>query len=202
MDLSPPAPRKLLHVRSVECRGYAREDGLWDIEGSITDVKTYPFESRFRGLVLANDPVHEMAIRLTVDDRLNIERAEAFTRRSPYEVCPSAAWAFSKLAGLRIKGGWMNEVKERYGRAKGCTHLLELLYPVGTTAFQTVFAYREHLLREQGLPEGEAMRRRGPPTNSCYALAEDGPVVKRLKAEVAKLKIAADEKKLEKKEAS
>ena len=202
MDLSPPAPRKLLHVRSVECRGYAREDGLWDIEGSITDVKTYPFESRFRGLVLADDPVHEMAIRLTVDDRLNIERAEAFTRRSPYEVCPSAAWAFSKLAGLRIKGGWMNEVKERYGRAKGCTHLLELLYPVGTTAFQTVFAYREYLLREQGLPEGEAMRRRGPPTNSCYALAEDGPVVKRLKAEVAKLKTAAEEKKLEKKEAS
>ena len=202
MDLSPPAPRKLLHVRSVECRGYAREDGLWDIEGSITDVKTYPFESRFRGLVLADDPVHEMAIRLTVDDRLNIERAEAFTRRSPYEVCPSAAWAFSKLAGLRIKGGWMNEVKERYGRAKGCTHLLELLYPVGTTAFQTVFAYREYLLREQGLPEGEAMRRRGPPTNSCYALAEDGPVVKRLKAEVAKLKTAAEQKKVEKKEAS
>jgi len=52
------------------------------------------------------------------------------------------------------------------------------------------------------LPEGEAMRRRGPPTNSCYALAEDGPVVKRLQAEVAKLKAAAEKKKVEKKEAS
>jgi hypothetical protein len=40
MDLSPPVARKLLHVRSVECRGYLREDGLWDIEGSLKDVKT------------------------------------------------------------------------------------------------------------------------------------------------------------------
>lgn len=197
MDLSPHAPRKLLHVRSVECRGYIRDDGLWDIEGSITDVKSYPFESRWRGLVVAGDPVHEMSIRLTVDDRLNIKSAEAFTRRSPYEVCPSAAWSFSKLAGLRIKGGWMNAVKERYGRALGCTHLMELLYPVGTTAFQTVFSYRQDLMREKGMAEGEAMRRRGPPTNSCYALAEDGPVVKRMLAEVDAAKAVAKSAKKE-----
>ncbi len=181
MDLCPPATRELLHVRSVECRGYARDDGLWDIEGSLKDVKTYPFENRWRGLVLAGDPVHEMTVRLTIDDRLNIKAAEAFTRNSPYEVCPSAAWAFRRLEGLRIKGGWMRDVKERYGRAQGCTHLLELLYPIGTTAFQTVFAYREQRLRDQGLSEAEAMRRKGPPVNSCYAFAEDGPVIQSLR---------------------
>jgi hypothetical protein len=135
--------------------------------------------------VVAGDPVHEMTIRLTVDDRLNIKAAEAFTRRSPYDVCPSAAWAFRSLEGLRIKGGWMNQVKERYGRAKGCTHLLEMLYPIGTTAFQTIFSYREQKLLEQGMSEGEAHRRKGPPINSCYAFAADSPVVARLKATAA-----------------
>ncbi|MEQ9123808.1 MAG: DUF2889 domain-containing protein [Alphaproteobacteria bacterium] len=185
MDLSPPAARKLLHVRTVECRGYAREDGLWDIEGALKDVKTYPFENRWRGLVLAGDPVHEMTIRLTLDDRLYIKKAEAFTRNSPFEVCPSAAWAFTRLEGLRIKGGWMKLVKERYGRAQGCTHLLEMLYPVATTAFQTIFAYREQMMREEGLTEAEAMRRKGPPANSCYAFAEDGPVMRRIRAEAS-----------------
>lgn len=185
MQLSPPAARTLMHVRTVECRGFLREDDLWDIEGTLKDVKTYPFESRWRGLVLAGDPVHEMTLRLTVDDRLNIKAAEAFTKKSPYEVCPSAAWAFRKLEGLRIRGGWMNLVKERYGRAQGCTHLLEMLYPIGTTAFQTVFAYREQRMRDAGVSEAEAHRRKGPPVNSCYAFAEDGPVVRRMRAKTA-----------------
>ncbi len=183
MDLSPAQPRKLLHTRTVVCRGYHREDGLWDIEGELKDVKSYPFESRWRGLVVACDPVHEMTIRLTLDDRLNIHKAEAFTRKSPYEICPSAAWRFSKLEGLRIKGGWMHQVKERYGRALGCTHLLEMLYPVGTTAFQTIFSYKEQQLMDGSLSEAEAMRRKGPPVNSCYAFAEDSPVVKRIREE-------------------
>ena len=185
MQMSPPVARKLLHVRTVECRGYLRDDDLWDIEGSLQDVKTYPFESRWRGLVAAGDPVHEMTVRLTMDDRLNIKAAEAFTRKSPYEICPSAAWSFKSLVGLRIKGGWMNDVKERYGRSKGCTHLLEMLYPIGTTAFQTIFAYREQRLIEDGMSEGEAHRRKGPPVNSCYAFAEDSPVVRRMQAQQA-----------------
>ena len=124
MELSPPVARELLHVRNVECRGYAREDGLWDIEASIKDIKTYPFDNSWRGSVQPGDPVHQMSIRLTVDDQLHVIKAEAATFKSPYDVCPAATRAFSELEGLRISGGWMNKVKERYGRAKGCTHVL------------------------------------------------------------------------------
>ncbi|MEY3991305.1 MAG: hypothetical protein RIS04_68, partial [Pseudomonadota bacterium] len=39
MSLPAPAPRRLSHTRTVVFRGYDREDGLWDIEATLTDVK-------------------------------------------------------------------------------------------------------------------------------------------------------------------
>ena len=38
MPLSTSAPRQLMHNRAIECRGYQREDGLWDIEGHLVDT--------------------------------------------------------------------------------------------------------------------------------------------------------------------
>ena len=43
MPLSAAADREHIHTRNVECRGYRRTDGLWDVEGHLTDVKAYPF---------------------------------------------------------------------------------------------------------------------------------------------------------------
>ena len=40
MPLPNPVPRKLMHTRAIECNGYEREDGLWDIEAHLTDTKT------------------------------------------------------------------------------------------------------------------------------------------------------------------
>ncbi len=53
MPLSPPAPREPIHPRHVVCSGFRRADGLWDIEGHLTDVKSYDFDSRSRGTVAA-----------------------------------------------------------------------------------------------------------------------------------------------------
>src|SRR6185503_19700597 len=44
MSLSAPAPRRHLHTRSITCEGFARDDGLWDIEARIVDTKTYRVE--------------------------------------------------------------------------------------------------------------------------------------------------------------
>ena len=70
-------PRKLIHTRNIVCQGFLREDGLWDIEGHITDVKTYEWNNPFRGIIGAGAPIHEMVIRLTMDDAL--ERSRLFT---------------------------------------------------------------------------------------------------------------------------
>ena len=182
MPLSPPVAREHIHTRVIECRGFRREDGLWDIEGHITDVKTYAFGNYFRGEILAGAPVHDMWLRLTVDDRLTIRDVEAVTDASPYAVCPNVTPNFARLKGLSIRPGFQAQVRSRLGGTEGCTHLVELLVPVATTAYQTVFPYRERQRREQRKAEGKARekpRRRPPLLDSCHAFASDGEVVKR-----------------------
>ena len=58
-----------MHTRHVECRGYERDDGLWDIEGHLVDTKPYdmPNDDRVSGKIAAGEALHEMWIRLTVD---------------------------------------------------------------------------------------------------------------------------------------
>ena len=97
MPLSPPASRKHLHTRTVTCYGYQRDDGLWDIEGHLVDVKTYGFDNDHRGVVNAGEPVHEMWLRLSIDDDLEIQECEAVTDHAPYAMCPDITWRFSLL---------------------------------------------------------------------------------------------------------
>ncbi len=176
---APAAARRPLHTRKVECQGYIREDGLFDIEGRITDTKAYPFDNHHRGVVEPGDPVHDMLVRITVDDTLTIVAAEAFSQKTPYSICPLAALNFRRLAGIRIGAGYMRKVKALYGRDQGCTHILELLYPLGTTAYQTVYPYIENKRRLDGEGEGEAMDDKRL-LNSCYAFSTRREVVREL----------------------
>jgi len=173
MPLSEPADREPIHERRVTCRGYRRSDGLWDIEGHIVDVKTYDFESADRGTLRAGDPVHEMRMRITVDDEFLVHDAEADTEHAPYAICPAAAPPMNRIKGLRIGPGWHREINRRVGGALGCTHLRELLGPMATTAFQTIVPIKAR--QNQGAAGKQASL-----IGSCYAYAPDSPVVRRL----------------------
>jgi len=182
MPLSSAAPRELTHTRSIECHGFRRADGLWDIEGHLTDTKTYGFSNHFRGTVAPGTPVHEMWLRLTVDDRLVIHAVEAATDASPYAVCPEVVPNFQRLKGLRIYFGFHKQVRDLIGGTAGCTHLVDLLGPVANTAYQTVFPWRARQAEERLAAEGKAPERpaRKPKLiDSCHAFASDGEVVKR-----------------------
>ena len=60
MPLSPPVGRQHLHTRRVTCQGFFREDGLWDIEGHITDEKSYEHANEWRGPLKPGDFVHSL----------------------------------------------------------------------------------------------------------------------------------------------
>jgi len=181
MPLSAPVAREHIHTRLVDCRGYRREDGLWDIEGHITDTKTYEFGNRERGRVTPGQPVHDMWIRLTVDDRLTIKAVEAVTDASPYAICPNVTPNFQRLVGVTVGPGFRKQVRERLGGTEGCTHLVELLGPVGTTAFQTVFPLveRQRAFDAKAKPaEDKKARARPALLDTCYAFSGEREVVR------------------------
>jgi hypothetical protein len=188
MPLSPPVGRQHLHTRRVVCQGFFRDDGLWDIEGRITDEKTYDHANEWRGALKPGDFIHDMSIRLTVDSKFTIVDVDAVTDKSPYRVCGDIAPDFRKLIGLTIGGGFHRAVRERLGGIHGCTHIVELLGPVATTAFQTMSSgkarelNRAHRAKNGGPPRPETAprpRRKPYVIDTCHAWAADGPVVKR-----------------------
>jgi hypothetical protein len=191
MPLSPPVGRQHLHTRRVTCQGFFREDGLWDIEGRITDAKSYEHANEWRGALKAGEFVHDMSIRITLDHKFTIVDVEAVTDRSPYRICGEVAPDFKKLIGLRVSGGFHRAVRERLGGVHGCTHIVELLGPVATTAFQTVSSRKardlnhEHRAKTGTLPKPDAAKasrkppRKPPVIDTCHAWAADGEVVKR-----------------------
>ncbi len=182
MPLSQPKPRKEVHTRTITLRGYERDDGLYDIEAHLTDTKTKAFSNEHRGEVLPGTPLHGMWMRMTVDVRLNILECEAATEYSPYAICPSAAPNFSRLAGLRIKPGFLKEANSRIGGTIGCTHLRELLQQMATTAFQSVHPARAPNAdgdQAKGQQDG-ADQRKPAILNTCIAYGTDSPVVRGL----------------------
>ncbi len=174
MPLSAPQPREHIHTRDIICTGYRRADGLWDIEGRLVDTKTYAFNNNERGDIPPGVPVHEMWIRLTVTDSLEIKEVEVTTDYSPFAVCRDVAANFQRLVGLRIGPGWRKRALDRVGGVEGCTHIVELLAPVATTAFQTIFPIKN---RERSASQASSDK---PPRllNTCHAFRSDGEKVK------------------------
>ncbi len=174
MPLSNPAQRKHIHGRDIVCRGFAREDGLWDIEASLVDSKTYSFDNVGRGAVNSGEPIHAMTIRLTVDDALVVRAVEAAIDASPFGICTDVAPRLGALKGLCIAPGWRKAVRKNFAGTKGCTHLTEMLLgPLATTAFQTIVPLREKKLAAKADYKQSAL------LNSCHAFAETGPVIER-----------------------
>jgi len=176
MPLAPPTSRELVHTRQIDCRGYHRDDGLWDIEGSLIDTRTEAMETFGRGRIAPGEHLHEMWLRMTVDVDLMVKAIEAKTVQAPYPACPNFPDRFGKLVGQRIEPGWTAKVRLLLGGRWGCTHLVELLGPLATTAVQTVYAWRgetsDHL-EDSVAPPSDFI-------DTCHSLAASSEVARRL----------------------
>lgn len=172
MPLSAPAERELLHLRDITLRGYRRTDGLFDVEATLSDTKTYAFGNRDRGTIHPGEKLHGMAMRMTVNEDMVITAFEAVSDYTPYSICPAAAAHYSRLAGLRIAPGFMKQVHARVGGVEGCTHLRELIQQMATVAFQTLAPLRRKRQVEAGPRKPPAL------LNTCYAYASNSEVVR------------------------
>lgn len=188
MPLSPPAERDLTHLRDIALRGYERRDGRFDIEAHIRDTKTLGFQNIDRGGWIApGEPLHDMWLRLTIDDDMTIVACEAVTEYGPFAICPGGAGNFGRLVGLAIKPGFLRAATARVGGVDGCTHLRELLQQVATTAFQTLWPVRMRRAEERrrqleaaGRDDAAIARDASPALlNTCHAYADTRDAVRR-----------------------
>jgi Protein of unknown function (DUF2889) len=183
--LSAPVAREAQHFRDYQFAGYCRADGLFDIEGRMTDRKSYSFPSEWRGCIEEGEPIHDMRIRLTLDEGFMIRDVECVTAAGPYQICPAITPAFAALKGERVGRGWSRVLREKFGGRNGCVHHVEMLRAMATVAFQTLYGYQERRKRETGQsnregpssPEAAPGRRPGF-IDSCHALASDGEIVR------------------------
>ena len=135
--LTTPSPRSHLHNRSITFNGYAREDGLWDIEGHLRDSKSHPFITGSK-IWDPGEAFHDMWIRLTVDKELTITAIEVAMDRHPHPECPEVMPPMNALIGAQLGKGWRKTIDTHLGGLKGCTHLRELLANMATAAFQSI----------------------------------------------------------------
>jgi hypothetical protein len=161
-----------MHLRRIEMRGYRRHDGLYDIEARITDTKTEDI-ALSQKTVPAGSPIHDMWLRLVVDEKLTVHDVLAVTDASPFPICPQAVDSLAAIKGLRIGPGWNRALKERLRRSDNCTHLAELLTPLATAAYQTLTPVRKKQ------PQRLAADGRPRQIDQCYAYGSTREVVLR-----------------------
>jgi hypothetical protein len=169
--VTPSTPRRLMHRRAFDVQVFARDDGLFDVEASLTDTKTHdvPLAGVTRK---AGDPIHDMRLLLTVDAALSITAATSQTHWMPYPgSCDAHGDAYARLIGLNLMKGFRQAVQERLSGTRGCTHLTELCQVLPTAVIQAMAG--SVIDTREGDGDGN------PPfqLDRCHALRRDGETV-------------------------
>ena len=174
MPLTEPDARREIHSRVIDMKAYERDDGMYDVESHLVDRKPFAF-TRFSTPQPwpAGMPLHDLRIRVTLDRDLVVRAIEASSDMTPHGICKEAERTLSVLVGERIARGWTSLVKERLRGAASCTHLMEMLLSIGTTALQGIRAMRVDA--ERGDIQAATNK-----IDSCYAYGRQREVVQRL----------------------
>jgi Protein of unknown function (DUF2889) len=173
--LPAPVPRRHLHDRKITYRGYLRDDGLWDIEGELRDSKSFPISLGYRGDMPTDAAIHNMLIRITIDDDMVIHDIAAAMPYTPYLECRPAIDPIRAVIGLQMGRGWKKKIESTIGGLQGCTHVRELLSGAATAAYQTVYPYRSNNSKIKSSEVTEQPKH----LNQCTAWDLQGDVVMR-----------------------
>lgn len=173
MSLPPAAPqRQLKHRRQIDVQVFARGHGLWEVDALIIDTKTRVAQMA-DGPRAAGKPIHEMLLRLVVNERFDILEAGSETRWMPYTgLCDDHGDAYARLVGLNLLQDFRRQLRERLGGQKACTHLTELALVLPTAVVQ---AFAGDVIDTRGDTEGAS---RPFQLDRCHALRSDGEAVR------------------------
>jgi hypothetical protein len=132
--------RQLVQGRQLVCRAYRRDDGRWDVEGRLADIKTRDVSLAGSVQVAAGEPYRALSLAVTVDDALVVldARVGADTKTEGTAAEVRLASACATLRGRCIDARSGAATAERFARAAECSHLAELLAAVIATAREAI----------------------------------------------------------------
>ncbi len=149
---TPSIGRTRLHTRRVLYEGFRRNDGLFDLEGNLTDVKDHDY-ALLTGLRPAGVPVHDMWARVTVGTDYLIRALDVRIDGMPYEgACDRIEPAYAKLIGTSLLHGFRKALYDTMGGVRGCSHVTELLAHAPTAAIQMFAGLRREIEEGEGKP--------------------------------------------------
>ncbi len=173
MPLPPPAAhRQPKHRRQIDVQVFSRGNGLWEVDALLTDTKSR-VANMSDGPRPPGTPIHEMLLRLVVDEQLNILEAGSETRWMPYPgLCSEHGDAYAQLVGLNLLQNFHRQVRHRLSGVRACTHLTELAQVLPTAVVQ---AFAGEVIDTRGQADSASQPFQ---LDRCHALRTDGQAVR------------------------
>lgn len=134
----PAVQRDLVHTRDVSCASYRRSDGLWDIEGRLTDARAEPLKTALLDLA-PGAPMHALELIMVIDLDLAIHDLRPRFEAAATTECHQIGGNYRKLIGTRIASGFSRQLRDAVGQEAGCTHMTTLLQAMATAAVQALW---------------------------------------------------------------
>ena len=119
--------------------------------------------------------VHDLTLRVKVDRAsMVIIEAKASMDKFPHAECPQIAPSFESLVGISVAQGYNKAIQDRFGRVRGCAHLVVLASAIAPTVIQAI---PSAFTREANSAEISASFSGSPSwlTGTCHVWAPDGP---------------------------
>ena len=179
MPLPPASPhRSLKHRRQLDVEVYRRQDGLWEMDARLRDIKSRDTLMNHGELRAAGDPIHDLRLRLVVQhDGHNVDSGSQSSRVPHPGHCEfNQIDPYRELIGLNLKRDFRRSSLERLVGVRGCTHLTELAQVLPTALIQAQYS-------ERTAEEKAALAAPDAPRpfqiDRCHALKSEGEVVRR-----------------------
>jgi hypothetical protein len=163
-----------IHRRQFDIVIYETRNPFFFVEGRLVDTR-YRKSHYMNGTTKPRGTLHHMMIRMQVSlPGLVIEDIEARMKTAPRNECREVEKSLSGIRGTPIAAGFTRKVKNLYGGARGCTHLIALLLAMGTAAVQGAWSISaQHPIS----PSSFSPRSLKLLENTCHLWRSDGPLV-------------------------
>ena len=167
--------RREMHMRRIEMRAFAREDGLWDIEAHLRDEKPFAYVDPGRGRQAPGDAVHDIRVRLTLDNDRIVRDVGVEMGSMPFGTCHEIKDSLRPLIGERVGRGW-RQILKKIPRNATCAHVHEVLVPMATVVHQGMSMGRDPDEKVAIVPD-TTLAQQPFFVDDCHSWRADGPVV-------------------------